>query len=70
LEMGAGAGGTIDRIMLGVDLSVGQIPQVVVPAGIWQAAESSGDWTLAGCTVAPGFEYSGFELAPPDWTPS
>jgi len=35
----------------------------------WQAAQSLGDWTLVGCTVAPGFEYAGFELAPPAWTP-
>ena len=39
-------------------------PQAIVPAGAWQAAESLGDWTLCGCTVAPGFEFSRFELAP------
>ena len=44
-------------------------PQAVVPAGAWQSARSLGDWTLVGCAVAPGFEFSGFELAPPDWTP-
>jgi predicted cupin superfamily sugar epimerase len=41
----------------------------VVPAHTWQAAESLGDWTLAGCTIAPGFEFSGFELAAKDWSP-
>jgi predicted cupin superfamily sugar epimerase len=40
-----------------------------VPARAWQAAESIGDWTLVGCTVAPGFDFSGFELAPNDWKP-
>jgi uncharacterized protein len=40
-----------------------------VPAQAWQAAESTGDWTLVGCTVAPGFEFSKFELAEPDWSP-
>jgi predicted cupin superfamily sugar epimerase len=40
-----------------------------VPAGIRQAAESLGDWTLAGCTLAPGFDFAGFELAPKGWTP-
>lgn len=55
---------------LGPDLAAGERPQVVVPAGWWQAAESLGTWTLVGCTVAPGFEYSGFELAPPDWRPT
>jgi len=41
----------------------------VVPAHAWQAARSLGDWTLVGCTVAPGFLFDRFELAPPDWTP-
>ncbi len=54
---------------LGPDLAKGEMPQAVVPAGAWQAAESSGDWTLVGCTVAPGFEFAGFELAPPRWSP-
>lgn len=55
---------------LGPDLRQGQRPQMVVPRGVWQAAESLGAWTLCGCTVAPGFEFSGFELAPEDWRPS
>ena len=38
-------------------------------ARAWQAAESLGDWTLTGCTVAPGFSFDGFELAPKDWKP-
>ena len=42
----------------------GARPQVVVPANAWQSARTLGDWTLVGCTVAPAFEYSGFELAP------
>lgn len=54
---------------LGPDLRAGQRPQVVVPAHWWQTGESLGAWTLVGCTVAPGFEFSGFELAPPDWRP-
>jgi predicted cupin superfamily sugar epimerase len=57
-------------IILGPDIAAGEVPQAVVPAQAWQAAESSGDWTLAGCTVAPGFEFSKFELAPKGWTPS
>jgi uncharacterized protein len=52
---------------LGPDLIAGQRPQCVVPARYWQSAMSIGPWTLAGCTVAPGFELSGFELAPPAW---
>jgi uncharacterized protein len=55
---------------LGNDLKTGQRPQFVVPAGWWQTATSLGAWTLVGCTVAPGFDFSGFELAPPDWRPT
>jgi len=59
----------IERVTLGPDLAAGERPQAVVPACAWQAAESLGDWTLVGCTVAPGFEFHGFELAPKDWEP-
>jgi predicted cupin superfamily sugar epimerase len=55
---------------LGPDLQQGQLPQFVVPAGWWQTAASIGAWTLVGCTVAPGFDFAGFELAPPGWQPS
>jgi predicted cupin superfamily sugar epimerase len=61
--------GMRNTLMLGSDLAAGQRPQGIVPMGAWQAAESLGDWTLVGCTVAPGFEFSGFELAPKGWTP-
>jgi predicted cupin superfamily sugar epimerase len=62
-------GATIATVTLGADLLGGEVPQAIVPAGEWQAAESLGEWTLVGCTVAPGFEFSGFELAPKDWSP-
>ena len=62
-------GGKPTAIMLGSDLAAGQRPQGIVPTGAWQAAESLGDWTLVGCTVAPGFDFAGFELAPPNWSP-
>jgi uncharacterized protein len=55
---------------LGSDLRARQKPQFVVPQGWWQTATSLGAWTLVGCTVAPAFEFSGFELAPPDWRPT
>jgi predicted cupin superfamily sugar epimerase len=57
-------------IRLGPDLAAGEVPQAIVPANAWQAAESCGDWTLAGCTVAPGFDFAAFELAPQGWRPS
>jgi predicted cupin superfamily sugar epimerase len=56
--------------VLGTEFAAGQRPQIVVPAGHWQTAESLGAWTLAGCTVGPAFEFAGFELAPPDWRPT
>jgi uncharacterized protein len=52
---------------LGPDVLAGELSQLVVPAGWWQAARSTGDWTLVSCTVSPGFRFEGFELAPPGW---
>lgn len=60
----------VDRRVLGCDLERGERPQLVVPSGCWQSARSLGAWTLVGCTVSPGFEFSGFELAPSDWSPT
>ena len=62
-------GKPIETIRLGPDIVTGERPQAIVPADVWQSAESLGDWTLVGCTVAPGFRFEGFELAPPDWNP-
>lgn len=64
-----GQDGSTVRQCLGVDLVAGERPQAVVPAGAWQSARSLGDWTLVGCTVAPGFDFAGFELAPEGWEP-
>ncbi len=50
-------------------IAEGDVPQVVVPRRCWQSAVSLGAWSLAGCTVAPGFVFSGFEMAPPDFAP-
>lgn len=52
------------RHILGNDLAKKHSPQIVVPAHAWQRARSMGDFTLVGCTVAPGFEFEKFELAP------
>ena len=56
-------------VRLGADIHAGEAPQVTVPARAWQAAQSLGDWTLVGCTVAPGFVFETFELAAKDWSP-
>ncbi len=69
LEMARDEHGPVERITLGADLAAGQRPQAVVPAFAWQAAVSLGDWTLVGCTVAPGFAFSGFTLARNGWEP-
>jgi len=63
------ADGGRQAVRLGTDLAAGERPQAVVPARAWQSAESLGAWTLVGCTVAPGFEFAGFELAPPSFDP-
>ncbi len=69
LEIARNEKDTVERLVLGNTLTAGERPQIVVPARTWQAAESLGDWTLVRCTVAPGFEFSGFELAPKDRRP-
>ena len=59
-----------ETLTLGPDLAAGERPQGIVPRDWWQSAVSLGAWTLVGCTVAPGFRFEGFELAPPGWSPS
>lgn len=60
----------ITEITLGPDVIAGERPQGVVPAGWWQSARSTGAFTLVGCTVAPGFTFSTFEMAEPGWSPA
>jgi len=62
-------GKRIETLILGPDIAGGELPQIVVPKGHWQSAASRGDWTLVGCTVAPGFAFEGFEMAAPGWQP-
>ncbi len=52
---------------LGTDLAAGQMPQIIVPRDHWQAAETTGHYTLVSCTVSPAFQFEGFTLAPPDF---
>ncbi|MEM9970095.1 MAG: cupin domain-containing protein [Pseudomonadota bacterium] len=60
--------GPVEDLVLGANLAEGERPQHLIRPGEWQAAETLGDWTLVGCTVAPGFEFAGFELAEPGFT--
>ena len=65
LRLAGTAAGPAETLRLGPNLMDGERPQAIVPAGWWQAAETTGDWTLVGCTVSPGFRFEGFELAAP-----
>lgn len=57
------------RRILGNDLASGHEAQIVVPRGAWQCARTLGDYSLVGCTVAPGFLFERFELAPENFLP-
>ena len=60
------AGPAVDH-RLGPDLASGERPQIIVPTDHWQAARTTGAWTLVGCTVSPAFRFEGFTLAAPDF---
>jgi predicted cupin superfamily sugar epimerase len=61
---------TVETTLLGIQLAQSQRPQAVVPAGVWQAAESTGAWSLVSCIVAPAFDFAGFQMAPRGWAPA
>ena len=67
--MAADDGGPVEAVRLGSHLAAGERPQGIVPAGAWQAARPVDGPVLVGCTVAPAFTFSRFELAPPGWEP-
>ncbi|MEM1370770.1 MAG: cupin domain-containing protein [Pseudomonadota bacterium] len=70
LELGLAEPSQPERtVVLGADLAAGERPQAVVPRDVWPRARTLGEYSLVGCTVAPGFSFDGFELAPPNWTP-
>ena len=62
-------GQTVQTHLLGLDLANGARPQAIVKANEWQSARPLGNWALVSCTVAPGFQFSSFEMAPDHWTP-
>ena len=61
--------GAVRKFTLGGDVAAGYQPQCLVPATRWQAAEAREGWALMSCVVVPGFDFAGFELAPPGWSP-
>ncbi|MCI4589653.1 cupin domain-containing protein [Sphingobium sp. BYY-5] len=65
----AAEGEAAGDLLLGPDILTGQRPQGWVPAHHWQAAAPQGGWALVSCTVTPGFDFAGFTLAPPGWSP-
>jgi uncharacterized protein len=69
LEMVVRKGSARERVRLGPHLASGERPQAIVPAFAWQTVQSLGDWSLAGCTVAPGFDFASLELASDGWAP-
>ncbi|TWI82719.1 hypothetical protein JM93_03233 [Roseibium hamelinense] len=70
LELSISADGRDKQVhRLGPDILNGERPQGIVPRDGWQQARSLGAWTLVGCTVAPGFQFEGFEMAPDGWEP-
>ncbi|MET0238803.1 MAG: cupin domain-containing protein [Sphingobium sp.] len=61
--------GPVTEVRLGGDVLHGEVPQHVIAPGDWQSAEAGAGWTLVSCIVSPGFDFAGFTLAPPGWTP-
>jgi uncharacterized protein len=66
--------GPVTECRLGPDILSGAEPQRLVPVGHWQATETipgeEGGWALVSCIVSPGFDFAGFTLAPPGWSPA
>lgn len=69
LMTAADAEGPVQEVLLGGDVLGGEAPQHLIPALHWQAAEADRGWALVSCVVSPGFEFAGFDLAPPEWRP-
>ncbi|UUL81890.1 cupin domain-containing protein [Sphingomonas qomolangmaensis] len=69
LRTAASDAGPVETLRLGGDVLAGEMPQGLVPAGWWQAAEATEGWALVSCVVSPGFGFEGFELAAAGWAP-
>jgi hypothetical protein len=61
--------GPVHMARIGGDVLAGEQPQFRIGPGEWQSAEADRGWALVSCIVSPGFEFEGFTLAPPDWSP-
>jgi predicted cupin superfamily sugar epimerase len=69
LRMAADDAGPVREARLGADVLAGEQPQLRIAPGEWQSAEAGVGWALVSCIVSPGFEFAGFDLAPPGWAP-
>ena len=69
LAVAPGDEGPVRSLRLGPDMLAGEQPQLRIAPGEWQSAEAEHGWALVSCHVSPGFEFSGFTLAPPGWAP-
>jgi predicted cupin superfamily sugar epimerase len=69
LGIAASEAGPVESTRLGGDVLAGEMPQRLVLPYHWQAAEADSGWALVSCVVSPGFDFAGFELAPPGWAP-
>lgn len=69
LALSRASGPIIETVRLGPAVHQGEILQAVIAPGQWQSARASLGWSLVTCVVVPGFAFSGFELAPADWSP-
>ncbi len=72
LEIAEDSAASPTQRVLGPNIAAGQSLQGVVPHGQWQAASAINGphgYTLVSCIVAPGFDFAGFTLAPPGWSP-
>jgi len=75
LRIAPGDAGPIEDHILGGEVMAGQSPQLLVPPHHWQTTETleageGGGWALVSCIVSPGFDFAGFTLAPPGWSPA
>ncbi|MFD1535736.1 cupin domain-containing protein [Nonomuraea guangzhouensis] len=50
-----------ETVILGPRVEDGQVPQAVVPGGVWQSARpATGEEVLVSCVVSPGFDFADF----------
>ena len=61
--------GPVTEVRLGAAVLADEQPQLRIEPDHWQAAEADRGWALVSCIVSPGFDFSGFTLAPPGWAP-